>query len=201
MQDSKSLNGLIPGKNKNQYAIGVDIGGTTLRCGLVSRRGRIRRGSLQRVRIDSKGKRESILAAFTEPMRSNIAQARREGLALAGIGIGMCGPLDYETGICLMQGVDKYEDLYGINLKSEFRTRLGLPEDFSIKFEVDAWSFARGEAWLGAARGSHRLLAVTLGTGLGSAFLAEGRICTDGPGVPPPFGWGGATALWRRYPG
>ncbi len=185
MQSRQSSSGL----SGEPYAIGVDIGGTTLRCGLLSRRGRIRRGSLRQVQIDSKGRRETILRNFVHPLGVNLEQAKSQGLNLVGMGIGMCGPLDYENGICLIEGVDKYENLYGVNLKREFRSRLQLPEDFPIEFEVDAWSFARGEAWLGAARNSRRLVAITLGTGLGSAFLAEGKICTEGPGVPPPYGW------------
>ena len=72
------------------YAIGVDIGGTSVRCGLVSTRGRIRRGSLCRVSVNSKGPAESILEAFTTPLRDNLQQAAAEQLRMVGIGIGMC---------------------------------------------------------------------------------------------------------------
>jgi len=178
------------------YAIGADIGGTSVRCGLVSARGRIRRGSFQQVPVDSKGPRECILQTFATPLRENFRQAAREGLDLIGIGVGMCGPLDYDRGICLIQGVDKYESLYGVHLKEEFRKRLGLPERFPINFEIDTWAFARGEAWRGAAKGFNRILALTLGTGLGSAFIADGQLLADGPGVPPPFGWIGGLA-WK----
>jgi glucokinase len=101
----------------------------------------------------------------------------------------MCGPLDYDKGICLIQGVDKYESLYGTNLKEEFRSRLDLPGTFTIDFEIDTWDFARGEAWRGNAQGFQHVLALTLGTGLGSAFIANGELLADGPGVPPPYGW------------
>jgi len=70
-----------------------------------------------------------------------------------GIGIGMCGPLDLDEGIALIQGVDKYESIYGMNLKIELRKRLGLSLDYPIHFEYDSWAFARGEAWLGAGQG------------------------------------------------
>jgi glucokinase len=116
-------------------------------------------------------------------------QADRERLEVLGIGIGMCGPLDYAKGISLIQGVDKYESIYGINLKDEFRRRLGLPDTYPIEFDIDTWDFARGETWQGNAQGFRRILAIALGTGLGSAFIADGEILADGPGVPPPYGW------------
>ena len=119
-------------------------------------------------------------------------QAKKEKLKLEGLGIGMCGPLDYDKGISLMKGVDKYEALYGMNLKKELRKRLALKNSFDIFLEPDSWAFARGEAWLGAGKGYHRILAVTLGTGFGSAFVIDGELLSDGSGVPPPYGWIGS---------
>lgn len=179
-------------KGEPVYAIGVDIGGTSIRSGLVSAKGRIRRGSFHRVPVNSKGPKEEILETFVLPLRKNLKQAKEEGLKVVGIGVGMCGPLDYPKGICLIKGVDKYESLYGTNLKEEFRRRLNLPDSFPMEFEIDTWDFARGEAWRGNARGFRRILALTLGTGLGSAFIADGELLADGPGVPPPYGWIGS---------
>jgi glucokinase len=170
-------------------ALGVDIGGTSLRCGLVRASGAILRGSLKKVAIDSKGERESILGAFAAPLQELLLLSRTRGISVVGIGIGMCGPLDYNRGISLIQGVDKYESIYGICIKDEFRRRLSLPDQFPIIFEVDAWVFARGEAWQGAGKNYRRILALTLGSGLGSAFVADGRLLAEGPGVPPPYGW------------
>ena len=124
-------------KNKREpvYAIGVDIGGMSIRSGLVSAQGRIRRGSLRRVPVNSKGAKEDILETFVLPLRENLRQAQAEGFKVIGMGVGMCGPLDYPRGICLIKGVDKYESLYGTNLKQEFRKRLNLPPSF-IKIKL-----------------------------------------------------------------
>jgi len=178
------------------YAIAADVGGTSVRCGLVSAAGRLRRGSYRKTPVDSKGPADAIIKTFVAVLRDNLRQARRERLPLAGIGIGMCGPLDYENGIVLMRGLDKYDSLYGMNLKQAIRERLGLDDKegnaFPLVFEPDSWAFARGEAWLGAGKGFRRILALTLGTGFGSAFVADGEILGEGPGVPPPFGWIGS---------
>lgn len=171
-----------------KYAIGVDIGGTSIRCGLVNEKGHIYHGSLLTGKVNSKGAAEEILSAFSCKI-SNLLELARQDFPLVGLGIGMCGPLNYEEGISLIQGVDKYESLYGMNLKKELRSRLDLSEDFPVHFEPDSWTFARGEAWRGAGKGYRRIMVVTLGSGFGSAFVADGEVLSDGQGVPPPFGW------------
>lgn len=171
------------------YAIGVDIGGSSIRCGLVSRAGRLKKGSYHRRSVNSKGTADEILETFAGALATGLDRATRECLSLAGIGIGMCGPLDYDKGVVLIKGVDKYEALYGINLTDEFVRRLKLRPSTRIRFDIDAWAFARGEVWLGEGRGFERVLALTLGTGLGSGFVVNGRLLADGPGVPPPYGW------------
>jgi len=185
-------------KRKNiPYAIGVDIGGTSIRCGLISSVGKLFKGSYKKIPADSKGSAKTILDTFTSALRNCLKKAKVAKLNLVGIGIGMCGPLDYDKGISLIKGVDKYESLYGINLKNAFRKRLKLCREQSrpfltIVFEPDSWAFARGEAWLGAGKDYQRILAITLGTGFGSAFVVNEELLADGPGVPPPYGWIGS---------
>jgi glucokinase len=53
-----------------------------------------------------------------------------------------------------------------------------------VRFVNDAEAFLLGEWWAGAARGHDRAVGITLGTGLGSAFLEHGRIVRAGAGVP-----------------
>jgi glucokinase len=79
----------------------------------------------------------------------------------------------------------KLRAIYGVNLKDELNERLELPQKFIIRFENDAWTFLRGEAWLGAARGFRRAVGITLGTGLGSAFMVGDRVVLEGAGIPP----------------
>jgi glucokinase len=96
-------------------------------------------------------------------------------------GVAAPGPFDYATGVCLVS--HKLPGLYGVDLRRELAVALGLAGG-SVSFVNDAEAFLLGEWWTGAARGHARVLGVTLGAGLGSAFLASGRIVRDGPGVP-----------------
>jgi glucokinase len=96
-------------------------------------------------------------------------------------GVAVPGPFDYAAGICMVS--HKLPGLYGVNLRRELAVRLGLGGG-TVSFLNDADAFLLGEWWAGAARGHTRAIGITLGTGLGSAFLEEGRIVRTGPGVP-----------------
>jgi glucokinase len=92
-------------------------------------------------------------------------------------GVAAPGPFDYDAGICLVS--HKLPGLYGINLRRELAMAVGLTGR-AVSFLNDAEAFLLGEWWAGAARGHTRALGITLGTGLGSAFLEEGRFVRSG---------------------
>lgn len=167
-----------------RFTIALDVGGMSIKSAIVSESGKIVDGSIKRIPINSKGSFEQIINPFLNTYTSAFQLAEKRKLNIAGIGIGMPGPFDYENGISLIRGVDKYEAIYDANLRDEFRNGLGLASDFPILFENDAWAFVRGEAWQGAARGFNRIIGVTLGTGMGSGFLADDEILEHGPGIP-----------------
>ena len=96
-------------------------------------------------------------------------------------GVAAPGPFDYAAGVCLV--AHKLPGLYGVDLRRELGRALGL-DGGAVSFVNDAEAFLLGEWWAGAARGHARVVAITLGTGLGSAFLDGGRIVRTGPGVP-----------------
>ncbi len=89
------------------------------------------------------------------------------------LGVAAPGPFDYETGIAQLR--HKLAALYGVDLRSELAAALGV-SPVAIRFLNDADAFLLGEWLTGAARGADRVLGVTLGTGLGSAFVADGAL-------------------------
>lgn len=98
--------------------------------------------------------------------------------------VAIPGPFDYERGIGDFAGVGKLEALRGVDLGQLFGAALGCPSG-SVAFVNDARAFGIGEWVAGAARGHSRAIAVTLGTGVGSAFLVDGAPQDHGPGVAP----------------
>jgi glucokinase len=102
----------------------------------------------------------------------------------AAWGVAIPGPFDYRRGVALFTGVGKFDSLYGMNLRAALAARLPGPAG-PLRFLNDAHAFLRGEWLFGAAAGHDRCAGITLGTGIGSAFLLHGRIQQDGPAVPP----------------
>jgi len=100
------------------------------------------------------------------------------GDGVADWAVAVPGPFDYEHGVFRTR--HKLEALYGVDLRAELA-----PYAATVLFVNDADAFVLGEWWAGAARGHGRVVGITLGSGLGSAFLADGRIIKTERGVPP----------------
>jgi glucokinase len=98
-----------------------------------------------------------------------------------GVSIAMPNPFDYVRGISYMR--HKFEYLYGIELRSKLAQVLGCAPE-KIGFLNDAAAFLMGEVHQGAGRGVNRVVGITLGTGVGSAFASGREIVTEGDGVP-----------------
>lgn len=94
------------------------------------------------------------------------------------------GPFDYAEGTAWYRGVGKFEALYGVRLREHLATTLGTA-GANLDFLNDADAFALGEWTAGGLRSTSTAVGITLGTGVGSAFLRDGRIVRTGPGVPP----------------
>lgn len=98
--------------------------------------------------------------------------------------VAVPGPFDYERGVGLFRDVDKFDSLYGVDVGRGLTRRIR-PRPTAIRFLNDADAFGVGEYAAGAARGHDRAVCITLGTGVGSAFLDRGRPVNSGPSVPP----------------
>lgn len=97
-------------------------------------------------------------------------------------GVAIPGPFDYHRGVGRFERVAKFEALNGVDVGAALRPALRAA---SIRFLNDADAFGVGEVAAGAARGHDRAVCLTLGTGVGSAFIAEGRPVKSGTRVPP----------------
>jgi len=164
-------------------SIGVDIGGSHISCAVVDLANRnILRETLTELPVNNKGNAEEIIATWSSAIRKSIEHINSDHLR--GIGFAMPGPFDYVNGICLIKGVSKYENLYRTNVGKEISKSLGLKVDKNVRFINDASSFAVGVAWAGKASGSKKSMAITLGTGFGSAFIENNIPIVNSDSVP-----------------
>jgi glucokinase len=152
--------------------LGADVGGSHITVGLINMQtGHVEDDSIVRKRVNSHAPANEIIAIWTDAINEAAALTQH---AVTRVGIAMPGPFDYENGICLIKGFDKYETLYGLNIKELLAEKLQFSTE-NIRMRNDAEAFLEGEMFGGAAKGFNRVIGITLGTGLGSAR------CIDGP--------------------
>ncbi len=148
--------------------IGVDLGGTNTRAGLVTASGEI----LCRARHPTRPHlgAERVVNGIADCAR---AVARAGGVSLTdlrGIGVGAPGPLDPFEGVLISPENLPY--MHGVRLKDRLEALLGM----GVVVDNDANLAAYGEQWLGAGRGVDHFLCVTLGTGVGGGWISEGQV-------------------------
>jgi glucokinase len=157
--------------------VALDIGGTHVTAARVDP-GSASAEPLVRVDYEPHADREVLLGGIVGAAAS-VTQP-----SVDAVGVAAPGPFDYEHGICRVRGLGKLEALYGVDLRRELARGLSVRPE-AVVFLNDAEAFLLGEWAHGAAHGHARAIGLTLGTGLGSAFLVDGAIVREGPGVPP----------------
>jgi glucokinase len=157
----------------------LEVGGTHVSAALIDTgEWAIVPSTLTRHPLDSELSAQALLDAFVGAART---LATPPG---ACWGVAMPGPFDYAHGIALFEDVGKFDSLRGVDVGAALCRGI-TPAPQSVSFLNDAEAFVLGEWLHGAATGYRRCAAVTLGTGVGSAFLADGEVVGSGPDVPP----------------
>ena len=172
-------------RNKSIIAA-LDIGGTSLKwtlIGLSYPYSHLTKKFFNKMEINSQGTADEILKVYLGAIETAFHAADSLKLKIQGIGISTPGPFDFDNGISLMK--HKFSAIYGVNIKRKIITRLNLEDNFPVRFITDSFAFLTGEAFYGAAKSYSRIIGITLGTGIGSAFMADKKIVVEGKGVPP----------------
>jgi glucokinase len=150
----------------NEFAIGIDIGGTNTKYGIVNHRGEIlEKGELK---TDAYPKIESYVDALYDAL-TPLIKKHVNGGTVKGIGIGApngnyyTGPIEYAPNLH-WRGI--------IPLTKLVTAKFGLPSALTN----DANAAAVGEMNYGAARGLRDFIMITLGTGVGSGIVANGQL-------------------------
>ena len=149
------------------YAIGVDLGGTNLRISAVDSDGNL----LQKITTGAqvtKG-RDFVVQEMSEAIRQLSAKFASLGKP-EGIGIGVPGIIDMDTGI--VRKSPNLPDWIDYPVREEIERRI----QTRVVLENDANVAALGEKWLGAGREVESLCMITLGTGVGGGLVLDGKI-------------------------
>ncbi len=149
------------------FAIGVDLGGTNLRIAAVDEHGTLLEKLTTGTQV-ARG-RDFVIGEICEAIQSVVTKLASKG-GLLGIGIGVPGIIDLDTGMLYespnLPGWDHYP------VREEMERRL----QTKVILENDANAAAMGEKWLGAARDYPSMCMLTLGTGVGGGIVLNERI-------------------------
>src|SRR5690606_13101799 len=120
------------------FVAGADIGGSHITVAIIDLDNKcLIENSSERNVVKSKGTAEEILKAWTDTFKKVI---NRKDIVISKLALAMPGPFDYENGISLIIGYDKYDAIYKLDVKQYLATELNLdPQD--ILFRNDAEAF------------------------------------------------------------
>jgi len=149
-------------------AIGVDIGGTSVKLGVVNSQGRVL--EYRSFLTDKRKSRKKQLDTLAAHIQELIRLAKNKKLKVLGVGIGAPGPIDVERGfVYFFPNIPGWKNT---PLKAILERRLKLP----VAVDNDANAMALGEFLFGAGRGAKNIIALTLGTGVGGGIVMGGRL-------------------------
>jgi glucokinase len=163
---------------KKSFAVGIDIGGTTTKFGIVNEKGEI----LQQDRVPSN--EHEIAEDFIEDLHKKLMPLIEHSGGIknfGGIGIGApngniyTGTIEYAPNL-KWKGIIPIADLV--------QKKFGLP----TKLTNDANAAAMGEMMYGACKGMRHFITITLGTGVGSGIVIDGKIVVGHDGFAGELG-------------
>jgi glucokinase len=161
-----------------EAAVGIDIGGTNLKLGLVAATGAV----LARRRLSYAGFTD--FEALTEVLATAVAAMSRDtSLRPCGIGIAAPGHARESDGV-MVDGTANVPLLRGRSLALALRDRTGFPTGTLN----DGAAATLGELRWGRGKGLDRFAVVTLGTGVGGGVALAGRVIAGNDGEPPEIG-------------
>ncbi|KFF06399.1 ROK family protein [Flavobacterium reichenbachii] len=166
--------------------IGVDVGGSHISSAAVNSEDFvIIPGTYFSGSVDSKASKEVIIKKWAEIINQTIqiVQKTYSLTETIGIAFSMPGPFQYETGIAMFKGNDKYESLYNVSISEEL-TKYISAKNVSFRFLNDASCFGVGGSLKPESVLYSKVIAITLGTGFGAAFLDNKLPLTQGDTIP-----------------
>lgn len=169
---TSKIAGKMNREKQPRLAIGADIGGSHITCAAVDMTThQILDNTYASEDVDNQAPAATIIRSWCEAIHQTLGKTGME--MPAGIGLAMPGPFDYVNGIAQFEGVGKFDHLNGVNVAEEMQQMLAFPGKVPVRFMNDATSFGVGAVWMEPELASRNVLALTLGTGFGSAFIID----------------------------
>jgi glucokinase len=159
-------------KKRQQFIIGVDLGGTNIVVGAMSADGSrsfAARSIPTGAELGAENVADRIVGLIEEVIVDTVAETRAQRSDIIGVGIGAPGPLDRERGLVIVAPNLGWRNF---PLRDRIAERLDLP----ATLDNDANCATVGEWWQGAARGGTNVIGMTIGTGIGGGLIVDGKL-------------------------
>ena len=150
-----------------KYYLGIDLGGTFIKGGIVDDEGNI----ILRDKIPTESHKgaDGVVANIVSLCRSLMEQANLTAGDLSGVGIGVPGMIDSQKGEVIYSNNLNWKDF---SISEKVSETLGLP----VKIANDANVAALGETKFGCGKNYQNSVMITLGTGVGSGIVIDGKL-------------------------
>jgi glucokinase len=145
------------------YFVGIDVGGTNIKLGLVDNEGEAL--SYHSMRTEQDKGAEDACSRMREAVQELIKKAGVSKSDVARAGLATPGPMDISKGMILRPG--NLPGWWDFPIRERVSHHIGLP----VTFANDANAAAYGEFWAGAGKQYHSLVFLTLGTGVGGGII------------------------------
>jgi glucokinase len=152
-----------------RYFIGVDLGATNIKYGVVSEEGEVRHKGMLSAQAELG--RKTILSNINKAVEQAVAVSRKRRARIRGIGVGSPGTVNLNSGK-IEGSCPNIPPMVGVNLKRWLSESFGLPVCVDNDANVMAWA----EFKLGAAKGFRHALCLTIGTGIGGGIILDGKL-------------------------
>lgn len=149
----------------NKYAIGVDLGGTNIKIGIVSDRGKLIKSTS--IKTEAEGGPKKVIANIIKGIKVILVNNK---IKIQGIGIGCPGVVATKKGI--VENAPNLPGWKNIKLGSIIKKEFG----YDVYLENDANAAAIGELIFGAGKKYSSFVMVTLGTGVGGGIVFKKKI-------------------------
>jgi glucokinase-like ROK family protein len=166
---------------KGTHAVGVDIGGTSVKAGWVDRQGNV--DLVTRMPTMAADGRDAIAAATAQVIETVLAEGRRAGLVPSALGIASAGAIDARKGT-VFAATENLPGWAGFDLRRFAEERFGLPAHVAN----DAHAAVLAELRFGLGRELSDFVAVTIGTGIGGGIVSGGKLIRGQHGLAGTLG-------------
>lgn len=160
------------------YAIGVDLGGTKIRAGLIDSEGNFLKR--RKTSTNTSAKDRPVLQIINL-VKETVREANILNNQIAGFGVSI-------PGVVNMEGEVWAPNIPGWN-NYPLKKKLQREFKFPILVESDRNAAILGEQWLGAAQGAKDAVFLIVGTGIGAGILINGELCRGHDAVAGAVGW------------